>query len=110
MQVPQARPGTRYGCSAVLFCGSAAVTAWFELQFKLRFELQFRFKFKCRSSSCSGFMSGVSSRLLRVDQDEGDAAGLGAAVDPGMVGALLDQHVARLEVHLDVVEQHVDLA
>ena len=47
---------------------------------------------------------------LRVDQDEGDAAGFLAAIDPGVVGALLDQHVARLHVDLAVVEQHVDLA
>src|SRR5262249_11607388 len=35
-----------------------------------------------------------SSRFLGIDQDEGDAAGLGSAVDPGMVGPLLHHHVA----------------
>src|SRR2546425_11546499 len=49
-----------------------------------------------------------SSWLLRINEHEGDAAGLGAAVDPGMVGALLDQHVAGLEMDLGIVEQHVD--
>src|SRR5215470_5377615 len=50
------------------------------------------------------------SRLLRVDEHEGDTAGLGPAIDPGVIGALLHQHIARLEMNLRVVEQHVDLA
>ena len=33
-----------------------------------------------------------------------------AAIDPGVVGALLDQHVAGLEMDFGIVEQHVDLA
>src|SRR5258708_1127164 len=45
-----------------------------------------------------------------VDQHESDATGLGAAIDPGVVGALLPQHVAGLEMDLAIVEQHVDLA
>src|SRR3954469_14134015 len=57
-----------------------------------------------------GPRASLFSRFLGVDQDEGDAAGLGAAVDPGMVGALLHQHVAGLEMNLVIVEQHVDLA
>src|SRR5712671_2826857 len=89
----------------------------------------------CRSGSSSGLLSDVtdcrepkdfasawqaqpttatrgrpSLRLLRLDQDECNATGLGSPVDPGMVGALLDQHVAGLEMDLAVVEQHVDLA
>src|SRR4029453_17689470 len=35
-----------------------------------------------------------NSWLLRVDQDERDPAWLAAAIDPGVVGALLPQHVA----------------
>src|SRR5262249_43612397 len=50
------------------------------------------------------------SWLLGINEDEGNATGLASAVDPGVVGALLDQHVASLEVDLAVVEQHVDLA
>jgi hypothetical protein len=46
----------------------------------------------------------LSSGFLRVDQNKGDAAGLVAAVDPGVVGLLLDQHVARLE--MDFSNQH----
>src|SRR6266702_4394613 len=57
-----------------------------------------------------GPQSSQSSRLLRIDQDEGDAAGLGAAIDPGVIGALLHQDVSRLQVNLRIVEQHVDLA
>src|SRR5262249_41541252 len=51
-----------------------------------------------------------SQRLSRIDQDERDAARLAAAVDPGVVGALLDEHVARPEMDLLLVEFHVDLA
>src|ERR1700761_2518617 len=47
---------------------------------------------------------------LRVDQDESDAAYSAAVVDPGMVRALLDQHIARLQMNLRVVHQHVDFA
>src|SRR5215475_13906579 len=85
----------------------------------------------CRSGSssgllsCDGFVANLrtscrpgkrsqegrpSLRLFRLDQDECDPAGLGSTVDPGMVGALLNQYVASLEMHLAVVEQHVDLA
>src|SRR5436305_7886515 len=37
------------------------------------------------------------------------AARFGAAVDPGMIGALLDQDIAGLEVDFGVIEKHVDL-
>ena len=36
--------------------------------------------------------------------------GLPAVVDPGVIGALLHQDVAGLDMDLGVVEQHVDLA
>jgi hypothetical protein len=36
------------------------------------------------------------SRLLRINKHEGDAAGLGAAIDPGVIGALLHEDVAGL--------------
>src|SRR5579862_4640173 len=49
-------------------------------------------------------------RRLAVDQDEGDPARLAGIVDPGMIGALLDQYVPSLAVDLGVIEQHVDLA
>src|SRR6266702_8373416 len=42
------------------------------------------------------------SGLLRVHQDEGDPAGLAAAVHPGVVGRLLHDHVARLEMDFAV--------
>src|SRR5581483_5389894 len=48
--------------------------------------------------------------LQGVDEDESDPAGFGSPVDPGVIGALLDQHVAGLEMDFAVVEQHVDLA
>jgi len=41
-----------------------------------------------------------SFRRLRIDEHEGDAAHFFAAVDPGMVGALLYQHVAGLQMDL----------
>src|ERR1700730_18221224 len=63
-----------------------------------------------RGSPDYGPQSSRSSRLLRIDQDEGDAAGLAAAIDPGVIGALLHQDVSRLQVNLRIVEQHVDLA
>src|SRR5258707_8740780 len=49
-------------------------------------------------------------RLLRIHQDERDAAGLLAAVHPRMVRRLLHDDVAGLEVHFAIVEQHIDLA
>src|SRR5215475_2754214 len=45
-----------------------------------------------------------------VDQHEGDAADLAAAVLPGVVCTLLYQDIAGAQVNLAVVEQHVDLA
>src|ERR1041384_6149138 len=67
-----------------------------------------------RSSPLKGSGKEMGSvpdlRLARIDQDEGDAARLLASVHPGMVGRLLHHHVARLEMHHAVVEQHVDLA
>src|SRR5262249_33829154 len=53
--------------------------------------------------------SNRCSRLLRVDEDESDAAGFGAAIDPGVISALLHQHVTGLEMNFRVVEQHIDL-
>src|SRR6476660_2353965 len=53
---------------------------------------------------------GLCRKLSCVDQYKSDAAGPRAAVDPGVVGSLLNQHVARREMHLAVVEDHVDLA
>src|SRR5215470_7799916 len=50
-----------------------------------------------------------SLRLLRIDQDESDAAGHLAAVDPGVAGALLNEDIARFQVHLGLIKQHVDL-
>src|SRR5262249_240857 len=63
-----------------------------------------------RGSADYGPQRSRCSRLLRIDQDEGDAAGLGAAIDPGVIRALLHQYVARLEMNFRIVEQHVDLA
>src|SRR5260221_5351485 len=50
------------------------------------------------------------SRLPRIDQRKQDAARLRAAVDPGVIGRLLDDDVARPHVHHRIVEHHVDLA
>src|SRR5262249_19928316 len=50
------------------------------------------------------------SRLLGVDEDESDAAGFGAAIDPGVIGALLHQHVTGFKMNFRIIEQHVDLA
>ncbi len=47
---------------------------------------------------------------LAVDQDEAYPARLVRPVGPGVVGAALDDHVARLAQHLGVVEHHPDLA
>src|SRR5258708_17483343 len=49
-------------------------------------------------------------KLLRIHQDEPDAARLLAAVYPRVIRRLLHYDVASLEVHFAVVEQHVDLA
>src|SRR5271154_7071547 len=49
-------------------------------------------------------------RLLGIHQHEDDAARLLAAIDPGVVGRLLHDDVARFEVYGLVVEHHVDLA
>src|SRR5262245_45257573 len=56
-----------------------------------------------------GPLGSRHSRLLRINKQEGDAAGLGAAIDPRVIGALLHEHVAGLEVNFRIVEQHVDL-
>src|SRR5215470_10268136 len=45
-----------------------------------------------------------------VDEDERDPACLAAVVHPSMVGTLLLQDISGLQVHLGIVEQHVDLA
>src|SRR5258708_6327116 len=49
-------------------------------------------------------------RLVSVDEREGDTAVFPSAVHPGVVRPPLHQHVARLEMNLRIVEQHVDLA
>src|SRR5262249_15244893 len=43
--------------------------------------------------------AGPRSRLPGIDQRKQDAARLRAAVDPGVIGRLLDDHVARPHVH-----------
>src|SRR5258708_2138617 len=48
-------------------------------------------------------------RLLRIHQDEPDAARLLAAVYPRVIRRLLHYDVASLEVHFAVLEHHVDL-
>src|SRR6516225_896704 len=48
--------------------------------------------------------------LVRADQHEGDATGDLAVVHPRMIGALLNQNIASLEMDFAVVEQHVDLS
>src|SRR5258708_491261 len=49
-------------------------------------------------------------RLVSVDEREGDTAVFHSAVHPGVVRPPLHQHVARLEMNLRIVGQHVDLA
>src|ERR1700731_5256086 len=48
-------------------------------------------------------------RLFGIHQHEDDAAGLGAVIEPGMVGGLLNDDVAGFDVDGLVVEHHVDL-
>jgi hypothetical protein len=50
------------------------------------------------------------SRLLGVHQHKQYSAGLRAAIDPGVIGRLLNHDVASLYVNSRVVEHHVDLA
>ena len=50
------------------------------------------------------------SRLLGIHQDEQDAARLRAAIDPSMIGRLLDDDIACLHVDDRVVQHHVNLA
>src|SRR5258706_5929124 len=69
-----------------------------------------RFDARVRSVSKMLMRPPSRQRIVRVDQDERDLAWRGAAIDPGVVGRLLDQHVTGLEVDLALVEQHVDLA
>ena len=47
---------------------------------------------------------------LGIDQHEGDNGGLGGAVAPGMIGAALDEHVARFQQHLAFIHHRVDFA
>src|SRR5262249_15168704 len=54
--------------------------------------------------------AGTPSRLLRVHQHKENTTRLLAAIDPGVVGRLLHDHVPRLQMHVAVVEHHVDLA
>jgi hypothetical protein len=48
--------------------------------------------------------------ILCIHDDEGDLAGLITAVGPGVVGAALNDDVARLQVNVGIVQEHVDLA
>ena len=52
----------------------------------------------------------VRSRLFGIHQYEQNSTRLRAAIDPGVVGRLLDHHIARLHVHCRLVEHHVDFA
>src|SRR5215467_4136687 len=61
-------------------------------------------------STASPANTGTPSRLLRVHQHKENTTRLLAAIDPGVVGRLLHDHVARLQMHVTVVEHHVDLA
>src|SRR5712692_1468837 len=45
-----------------------------------------------------------------VDQHEGDARPLGAAIGPGVIGAALDHDIAGLELHGRGVHVHLDFA
>src|SRR5438309_5872056 len=71
---------------------------------------------RCATTRCGGAalnyrpLGSRCSRLFRINEHEGDAAGLGPAIDPGVIGALLHEHIAGLEVNFRIVEQHVDLA
>src|SRR5437763_6770935 len=58
---------------------------------------------------CSPLRRGLCRNLFRVDEHEGDAARDRATIHPRVMGALLHQHIARREMHLTFVEQHVDL-
>src|SRR5580692_8704177 len=46
----------------------------------------------------------------RASRADGPLSRLGAAIDPGVIGPLLDQYIAGLEMDLRIIEQHVDLA
>src|ERR1700676_5474653 len=50
------------------------------------------------------------SRLLRIHQYEQDTARLRAVIDPSVIGGLLHDDVALLEMDRIVVQHHVDLA
>ena len=54
--------------------------------------------------------TALASNVLGVDEDEGDATRLLAAIDPGVNGALLHQYVACLKMDIGIIQQHVDLA
>src|SRR5512138_820396 len=55
-------------------------------------------------------LSMLCRKLSCVDQHKRDTAATLAAVHPGVVGSLLHQHIARSQMHLALVEDHVDLA
>src|SRR5580704_15082206 len=48
--------------------------------------------------------------ILCVYDDEGHLARLIAAVHPGVVGAALNDDVARVQVNVGIVQEHVDLS
>ena len=49
-------------------------------------------------------------RLLGVHQHEQDPASLSSAIDPCMIGGLLDDRIAGLQMDGGVVEHHVDVS
>ena len=53
---------------------------------------------------------GRSGGLLRIHQYEGDAAWLLTVVEPGVIGRLLYDYIAGLEMDCTGIEHHVDLA
>ena len=59
---------------------------------------------------CATRKSLMRSRLFGIHQYEQNPTRLRAAIDPGMIGRLLDHDIARLHVHCRLVEHHVDFA
>src|SRR5271163_4243969 len=46
----------------------------------------------------------------RVDEDEGNPAQRVGTIDPGVIGATLDQDIPGRYMHFAFIEQHVDLS
>ena len=51
-----------------------------------------------------------SNSILCIHKNEGDLARRVSAIDPGVVGASLNDNVARLQMNLRIVQEHVDLS